>query len=90
VEPLFLWYAVAPLAIFVVLMYMASRAYDGWLWGFLFVVGSLWLHVAVLAAVDLLTGGLLSRAFDMGFDVYVKVERAPHRVYGRIVSLHLV
>ena len=70
-EPLFLWYAVAPLAVFVVLVYAASRAY-GWLWGFLFVVGSLWLHVIILAAVDLLTGGLLSQAFDIGFDVYVR------------------
>jgi len=72
VEPLFLWYAVAPLAVFVVLVYAAYRAYDSLLWGFLFVVGSLWLHVIILAAVDLLTGGLLSQAFDMGFDVYVR------------------
>jgi hypothetical protein len=71
VEPLFLWYAVAPLAVFVVLVYAASRVY-GLLWGFLFVVGSLWLHVIILAAVDMLTGGLLSQAFDMGFDVYVR------------------
>jgi hypothetical protein len=71
-EPLFLWYAVAPLAVFVMLVYAAYRAYDGLLWGFLFVVGSLWLHVIILAAVDLLTGGLLSQAFDMGFDVYVR------------------
>jgi apolipoprotein N-acyltransferase len=71
VEPFFLWYAVAPLAVFVVLVYAASKAY-GLLWGFLFVVGSLWLHVIILAAVDLLTGGLLSQAFDMGFDVYVR------------------
>jgi len=71
-EPLFLWYAVAPLAVFVVLVYAASRAYDSLLWGFLFVVGSLWLHVIILVAVDLLTGGLLSQAFDMGFDVYVR------------------
>jgi len=42
------------------------------LWGFLFVVGSLWLHVIILAAVDMLSGGLLSQAFDMGFDVYVR------------------
>jgi hypothetical protein len=72
VEPFFLWYAVAPLVVFVVLVYAAYRAYDSLLWGFLFVVGSLWLHVAVLAAVDLLTGGLLLQAFDMGFDVYVR------------------
>jgi len=72
VEPLFLWYAVAPLAVFVVLVYAASRAYDSLLWGLLFVVGSLWLHVIILAAVDLLSGGLLSQAFDMGFDVYVR------------------
>jgi hypothetical protein len=72
VEFFFLWYAVAPLAVFVVLVYAASRAYDSLLWGFLFVVGSLWLHVIILAAVDLLTGGLLSQAFDMGFDVYVR------------------
>jgi hypothetical protein len=71
-EPLFLWYAVAPLAVFVVLVYAAYRAYDSLLWGFLFVVGSPWLHVIILAAVDLLTGGLLSQAFDMGFDVYVR------------------
>jgi len=71
VEPLFLWYAVAPLAVFVVLVYAASRVY-GLLWGFLFVVGSLWLHLIILAAVDLLTGGWLSQAFDMGFDVYVR------------------
>ena len=70
-EPLFLWYAVAPLAVFVVLVYAASRVY-GLLWGFLFVVGSLWLHVIILAAVDLLTGGLLSQALAMGFDVYVR------------------
>jgi len=70
-EPLFLWYAVAPLAVFVVLVYAAYRAY-GLLWGFLFVVGSLWLHVIILAAVDMLSGGLLSQAFDMGFDVYVR------------------
>ena len=72
VEPLFLWYAVAPLAVFVVLVYAAYRAYDSLLWGFLFVVGSLWLHVIILAAVDSLTGGLLSQAFDIGFDVYVR------------------
>ena len=72
VEPLFLWYAVAPLAVFVVLVYAAYRAYDSLLWGFLFVVGSLWLHVIILAAVDLLTSGLLLQAFDMGFDVYVR------------------
>jgi hypothetical protein len=71
VEPLFLWYAVAPLAVFVVLVYAASRVY-GLLWGFLFVVGSLWLHVIILAAVDMLSGGLLSQAFDIGFDVYVR------------------
>ncbi len=71
-EPLFLWYAVAPLAVFVVLVYAAYRAYDSLLWGFLFVVGSLWLHVIILAAVDFLTGGLLSQAFDIGFDVYVR------------------
>jgi hypothetical protein len=72
VEPLFLWYAVAPLAVFAVLVYAAYRAYDSLLWGFLFVVGSLWLHVIILAAVDLLTGGLLSQAFNIGFDVYVR------------------
>jgi hypothetical protein len=72
VELFFLWYAVAPLAVFVVLVYAAYKAYDSLLWGFLFVVGSLWLHVIILAAVDLLTGGLLSQAFDMGFDVYVR------------------
>jgi hypothetical protein len=72
VEPLFLWYAVAPLAVFVMLVYAAYRAYDSLLWGFLFVVGSLWLHVIILAAVDLLTGGLLSQAFNIGFDVYVR------------------
>jgi len=71
-EPLFLWYAVAPLAVFVVLVYAASRAYDSLLWGFLSVVGSLWLHLIILAAVDLLTGGLLSQAFNIGFDVYVR------------------
>jgi len=71
-EPFFLWYAVAPLAVFTVLVYAAYRAYDSLLWGFLFVVGSLWLHVIILAAVDMLTGGLLSQAFDMGFDVYVR------------------
>jgi hypothetical protein len=32
------------------------------------VVVSLWLHVILLAVLDLLTGGLLSRAFD----VYVR------------------
>jgi len=72
VEPLFLWYAVAPLAVFVVLVYAASRAYDSLFWGFLFVVGSLWLHLIILAAVYLLTGGWLSQAFDMWFDVYVR------------------
>jgi hypothetical protein len=72
VEPLFLWYAVAPLAVFVVLVYAAYRAYGSLLWGFLFVVGLLWLHVIILAAVDMLTGGLLSQAFNMGFDVYVR------------------
>jgi len=35
-------------------------------------VGSLWLHVILLAVLNLLTGGLLSQAFDMGFDVYVR------------------
>jgi hypothetical protein len=36
------------------------------------VVGSLWLHVILLAVLNLLSGGLLSQAFDMGFDVYVR------------------
>ncbi len=71
VEPLFLWYAVAPLVIFMVLVHTASRVY-GWLWGFLFVVGSLWLHIVIMLVLDLLTGGLLSRAFEIGFDVYVR------------------
>ncbi len=32
VEPFFLWYAVAPLAVFVALVYAAYRAYDSLLW----------------------------------------------------------
>ena len=55
-----------------VVVALLVASYDGWLWGFLSVVGSLWLHVIILAAVDSLTGGLLSQAFDIGFDVYVR------------------
>ncbi|MCC6067516.1 MAG: hypothetical protein LM562_07155 [Pyrobaculum sp.] len=55
-----------------VVVALPFASYDGWLWGFLFVVGSLWLHVILLAVLNLLTGGLLSQAFDMGFDVYVR------------------
>lgn len=86
-EPLFLWYAVGPLAIFAVFVYAASRDY-GWLWGFLLVVGSLWLHVAVLMILDVFTGGLLSWAFETGFDPYVRWN-VPLIAFADTASLYL-
>jgi len=54
----------------------------------LFVVGSLWLHVILLAVLNLLTGGLLSQAFEMGFDVYVRWN-APLIAFMDVSSLYV-
>jgi len=50
----------------------------------LFVVVSLWLHVILLAVLDLLTGGLLSRAFD----VYVR-WKVPLIMFMDVSSLYI-
>lgn len=70
-EPLFIWYAVSPLVFFGLIVYAASRIY-GWLWGLVFVIGSLWLHVAMLMVLDWVSGGFVQAAFRIGFDVYVR------------------
>lgn len=64
-QPLFLWYALAPLAAFVWLVYVARERY-GWLYGFLFVVLTLWLHVVLQIAADVASGGLLTKAYGVG------------------------
>ncbi|AAL64794.1 hypothetical protein [Pyrobaculum aerophilum] len=68
-QPLYLWYALSPLVYLVLLVYAASRIY-GWLWGFFFVVGSLWLHLALMALLNWLSGGFVMSALHVGFDVY--------------------
>lgn len=68
-QPLYLWYALSPLAYLALLVYSASRIY-GWFRGLLFVVGALWLHIVLLAFLDWLSGGFVLSAFRAGFDVY--------------------
>jgi hypothetical protein len=68
-EPAFLWYPAAVLASFAWFVYLSSRLY-GALWGFLYAVAVGLLHLAILAALNAASGGLLWRAYEVGFDVY--------------------
>ncbi|MEM4492396.1 MAG: hypothetical protein QXJ71_01380, partial [Pyrobaculum sp.] len=64
----FIWYGLGPLAALIWLIYLAKRAYVSLLKGILFVLSTLWLHVLMLVAVDVLTGGVLTRAYDLGLN----------------------
>jgi hypothetical protein len=68
-EPAFLWYPAAVLASFAWFVYLSSRLY-GALWGFLYAIAVGLLHLAILAALNAASGGLLWRAYEVGFDVY--------------------
>lgn len=64
----FIWYGLGPLAALIWLIYLAKRAYGSLLKGIFFVLNTLWLQLAMLVAVDVITGGVLTRAYDLGLN----------------------
>ncbi|MEM4059507.1 MAG: hypothetical protein QXK11_03245 [Pyrobaculum sp.] len=64
----FIWYGLGPLAALIWLIYLAKRTYGSLLKGILLVLGTIWLHVVMLVAIDVITGGVLTKAYDLGLN----------------------
>jgi hypothetical protein len=61
-----IWYGLGPLAALIWLIYLARGVYGSWLKGIFFILGVMWLHGLLLIAIDVTTGGVLTKAYGVG------------------------